>query len=344
MSEPRRLPVDVDPESEGALGGASRLGYGAVLLLYRLLITAWLLLWIPYAEPANSVVSVVLPTWYALAIFAIGYCLYSVVIFAASGRNPRAHALGSFLDIVLATVLIAESGAGDSPFYGVYLTAVALGTYHFGLTIGLLQGLISSGLWLLVSLASWHDGRWVGHSYQLAAPIATAFLAGLLRHSVTSRASHDERKATVERLSGRSLGLGLLVAPRSARTGADADEAWELAGFATAAAFRRAPGGALLLCGFHRVFGLGSEIGELALEPPCGKPGARLSTGALPEWCEPIEESFGPAGSGEWTVIVASDADGPFAAIVGLRRRGAGSADSCPALAGLLGALDECAG
>ncbi len=351
--EPEVVPRDAVGVQRGLLGGPRRIGYGAVLLAFRLLVAAFALLWVPFAEPSSAVVSIVLPTWYAQAVFVCAYCLYSVLTFAASARHPRVHGLGSFLDLVLAAVVLAVSGGAGSPAYAVLVMIVGLSGYHFGLTIALLQGLVAAVLWVAVCYQDLAGLPWLATVFFLSAPTMMGMLAGVLRQGVTGRQSHESLKARLAETYGHLLAADLALLPlsptgdRAAGVGSELEHslglAWEAAEVVAAVVAARGADGALRLAGVYRCPELGGDLGRVLREDaaiPEAAPGAHVSSGP-PECLREIREASAALSAHEVTSVVAADTRGAWLVVLAARRRGAEPAAVNATLSALVLALES---
>lgn len=347
----RAVPRDTDDTELGPLGVPKRLGYGAVLLAFRLLVASLTLLWIPLAEPSTSAIFSALPGWYAQAIFVCGYCLYSILIFSASGRNPRAHAIGSVLDLVLATVLVAGSGGSHSPFYAVYIMFLALSAYHFGLTIGLGQGLAASVLWICACYQDVTDHPRLEVSFLLVAPIMMGMLAGVLRQGVTSRSSHEYVKAQLARAHGDILASYLASLVTSTAEGraegrspdVAVGNAWAAAEVRSAAVLARDGSGRMVLAAAYHIAELGPEVGKMAFDlGAIGEPeaGVRLADGDIPALRE-VREATAALSRGEVLSIIGADGAGVCLLVLASRRGGADPRDTDLVLTELQRVLGE---
>jgi len=264
-------------------------------------------------------------------------------------RHPRAHAVGSFLDLVAITVLISISGGGTSPFLALYAMAVAFGGFHFGLGVGAIQGVVAGALY---ALAAWPQTRGIpplGDLFGLTAPLVAGVCAGVLRRG---RDVMQERaavgRATVppgtDLLAGYLCWAGTQTGRRPPRAvdqvfGEAFRAAWTELGVGSVAVFCRGASGSLELTAFHNAPELAGEEGVLQLRPSDVEglaPGAsQLHPGAA--IIRILGGSFSSLSRGHGIAILGSDGAGPAVLAVACSHSAAYTAEETAAL-GRMGA------
>lgn len=296
------------------------LSYSAVLLIFRLLIGILLLLWIPLAEFSDNLAQT-LPVWQSQALLVVVYALYCTLLFALASRHRAAQTIGSFIDVVVVTVLVWMSGGAASPFTGLYLALTAITAFYFGLAVGLGHGAVSGLLWGLSHIGYHGWVPWVQVVFAVISPLIIAFLCGVLRTMRVPGILGAERTGLVPGRLDEWIAAQILEAaeevPRPGRTDADrfleerGGEAWREAGARAVVVFAASEPAdpELTLVWAHRTPDLADEVGRLTIPRDCAaslSPGTNLVAPGS-EVGRATTAFFSGWGKGQLAVIVSGD-------------------------------------
>ncbi len=338
---------------EGPLGGRRHLGYGVILLAFRLLIALLALLWMASEDAtvagrlrfvSASDAQSILVALYCLYTATAAYCLYSLLVYAVGPRNPRAHAVGSFLDLVAITVLVTISGGAASPFLALYAMVVALAGFHFGLAVGVIQGLVSGVLCLIAVMMDSPGTTRLGVLFAVTSPLVVGVCAGVLRRGRDALREREARPFeprpwASDTLAGYLCWAGTQVGRRPPRAvdqvfGEAFRAAWTELGVGSVAVFSRGASGLLELTAFYNAPELAGEEGELqikAADVDGLSPGMTvLHPGSA--IIRILGGSFSSLSRGHGAAILGSDASGPAVLAVACSHTAAYAAEEAAAL------------
>lgn len=293
------------------------LGYGAAFLLFRLLLAVLMLLWLPYAEQGPGVLHTGMPPWQSLGLVVALYCLVSALVFAAARQSPEAHVLGSLIDTAWVTTLVMVSGGPTSPFAALYVALAALTAVHFGMVVGVAQGVLGGLLWLATCFGTGGGVPWLHAAFAAASPALVAVLASVLKRTDGPQEADDVRRVQAEAagLAGRLCAIGAGAKAPRISPGGPTDRAWESLGARSVAVFARTPEGDLVLVQCRQAPSLSAEVGVLVLRDGAI---AHLAAGTSSLEGDPGRLSDAPGlfvgwGRGEAVAITGRDREGRVA-------------------------------